>query len=552
MARSESQGVQIALIVSLVFLFLFIALTYWFFRKYNEAFLMSQKDKEEHSKISATLRDATGELEELKAKAGFGTTMTKDDWSKAATEDLKKHAPTLPAEQQTYRAALEQLSNALREASTNLAATLADLQAQQLINEQREAAKESQIAEHKAKLDEAAKTYAQEQSTFMSDRQRIEQEKDAQVALVEKTKAEYTAKIDELTKKVAQLEGQLSLTRAQLTQQHETIAQLQGDVQALPDGTIRRVNQRGTVWIDVGERDYLPRQMAFSVYGIDQNGVARDKRKGAIEVTRILDDHLAEAKILEDDILDPIVKGDLIYTPLWEPGRQTRFALAGFMDLDGDDLSDRPIVRDMITMSGAVIDAELGDDGKMQGTMSMDTRYLIVGDKEREGDPALGKVGQLEKTAKELGVEIITLANFLERTGWKDTKHVLRPGVSDPLDFKGPRVDNVAPRSTGVVSGVFEKRRSRGQIKSTYGEKPAAKPQPPATAAPRAAPKAPAEKKPADEAPADDAPADDMPSDEAPAAEEPAGEAPAADEPAADAPAEGAGAAAKDPFKEPQ
>lgn len=504
MAKSESQGLQIALILCLLMLFLFIGFTYYFFRKYDEAFEMSRKDKEETTKMQVSLRELTDELHKLKIKAGFPETIALAEWERSVGEDMKTYAPTLTPEQQSYREALKQLSNALRESSTNLAATKADLQAQQTINEQREAAKETQIVSHKTNLEEAAKTYAQEQSRFMSDRERLEKEKADQLALNQKSTEEFDKEREAKTRQMAQLEGQLALIRAQMGQQQETIAELEGRTQANPDGTIRRVNQRGTVWIDVGDSDHLPRQLSFSVYGVDQNGVARDKRKGAIEVTQILGSHLAEAKILEDDILNPIVPGDQIYTPLWQPGRQEHFALAGFMDLDGDDLSDRPIVRDIITLSGGAIDAELDDEGKLQGQLTMDTRYLIVGPKKQDATEA--KVGQLQADAKELGVEVITLATFLERSGWKDTKRVLRYDGTGTENFTGPSRDGGVKTSTGVNSKVFEKRRPRKQLNSAYDPRPAVTP--PAPVAVPAKPRRPAAAAPPPAAPADDLPAE--------------------------------------------
>ena len=140
MAKSESQGLQIALILCVLMLLLFVGTTYYFFRQYSEAAAMSQKDKEETTKMQASLRDITEELHKLKVKAGFPETIALGDWEKSVGEDMKLYAPTLTPEQQSYREALKQLADALRESSTNLAATKADLLAQQDINEKREAA----------------------------------------------------------------------------------------------------------------------------------------------------------------------------------------------------------------------------------------------------------------------------------------------------------------------------------------------------------------------------------------------------------------------------
>ena len=105
----------------------------------------------------------------------------------------------------------------------------------------------------------------------------------------------------------------------------------------------------------------------------------KDAKKGTIEVTQILGDHLAEARIIDDSLIDPLVPGDKIYTPLWDPGHPERFAIAGKIDIDGDGRDDHERLKNLILLSGGVVDADLQPDGKQTGTMTVDTRDLIIG-----------------------------------------------------------------------------------------------------------------------------------------------------------------------------
>ena len=134
-----------------------------------------------------------------------------------------------------------------------------------------------------------------------------------------------------------------------------------------PDGFVRWVdNSARTVSINLGSADGLKVRTTFSVYKKDNNGVGRGAEdiKAQIEVTSIRGAHQAEAKIVSDDIYKPITKGDPIYTPLWSPGIQEKFAIVGLVDLDRDGILDRDRFHDIVTSSGAVLTHEVSDDGK--------------------------------------------------------------------------------------------------------------------------------------------------------------------------------------------
>ena len=70
-------------------------------------------------------------------------------------------------------------------------------------------------------------------------------------------------------------------------------------------------------------------------YPADLSNLKIEGNKGSIEVTHVLGDHLAEARVTDDKLADPILPGDKVYTPLWNPGQKRHFALAGFFNIDG-------------------------------------------------------------------------------------------------------------------------------------------------------------------------------------------------------------------------
>jgi hypothetical protein len=229
-----------------------------------------------------------------------------------------------------------------------------------------------------------------------------------------------------------------------------------------PDGEISLVNQRnGTVWIDVGRADHLNPLTTFAVYPADITNLGKGAKKASIEVTQILDDHLAEARILDDKITDPIMPGDKIHTPIWNPGDKRHFALAGFMDVDGDGKNNLQLLRNLIKMNGGIVDCDVDEKGKINGEISIQTRYLVLGDKPSEkGDPAgVAGYSKIRGDAENLGIQKISMSELLERMGYKPQSHVVSFGNgANPNDFKPKPESGVNRVSAGNVSDIYKPR----------------------------------------------------------------------------------------------
>ena len=230
----------------------------------------------------------------------------------------------------------------------------------------REANKQPQIDDFKKAAEEASKDLASEHTKFKSDRDRITQEETKLKTDLENARKDAAASLAKIEQKLQDAIAQnKKLDRHQQDAGGRSKKQLTAQKFDVPDGEIRWVNQRtGTVWINLGRADALQRQVTFSVYPADITDLTAGGKKASIEVTQILGDHLAEARMFDDKLVDPIMPGDKIYTPVWSPGEKRHFALAGFMDLDGDGRSDLQTVMDIITMNGGVVDCYIDDNGK--------------------------------------------------------------------------------------------------------------------------------------------------------------------------------------------
>ncbi|GAH89389.1 unnamed protein product, partial [marine sediment metagenome] len=217
---------------------------------------------------------------------------------------------------------------------------------------------------------------------------------------LEKARRESTEALAAVQSRLQQTNTRLAKLAQLNKKKTEKLEALVKETFDVPDGKILLVNQRyGTVWINLGRADALSRQVTFSVYPADSSNLAKIGKKASIEVTQILGEHRAEARVIEDRVSDPIMPGDVIHTPVWSPGEQKQFALAGFMDIDGDGKSDQHIVRNLITMNGGLVDCETDAEGKRQGKMTINTRFLVLG----EAPGAKGKPGVIQGYTKMIG-----------------------------------------------------------------------------------------------------------------------------------------------------
>ncbi|MFM9115037.1 MAG: hypothetical protein ACKOU6_02620, partial [Planctomycetota bacterium] len=233
-----------------------------------------------------------------------------------------------------------------------------------------------------------------------------------------------------------------------------------------PSGQSRYVTQRqGLVLINLGSADGLRPQINFSVYDQDENSATRAQKQAASEVVRITDAHLAEARIIESQVKNPILPGDNIYSPIWQPGQRLRFALTGFMDIDGDGSNDREKVRNLIEINGGEVVVEQGNDGRVDAAslakMTLQTRYLVEGDlpPPTAMDKASFEVhnqgrNSMITKAQELGIDRITPAKILAYMGYRGeekTVNLSKGAMAEPSRGKviQPK-DDFRPRQPPV------------------------------------------------------------------------------------------------------
>ena len=216
------------------------------------------------------------------------------------------------------------------------------------------------------------------------------------------------------------------------------------------------------VYINLGDRDSLPTQTTFSVYKKNHYGIGRglEDVKGAVEVIRIIGPHFAEARVLEEDNSNPIGAGDYLYSPLWQAGQTNYFSFIGELDIDGDGQDDRNLLFNKVRDAGGEIELYVDMDGQRydgQGQvaeekkLSSRTKYLILGDlpdpttvptQSKEYDQ-LVELSQrrleLEKEARQQGIQIVNLPDFLSQLGYVPTQRIFVPGKQKSAENLGER-----------------------------------------------------------------------------------------------------------------
>ena len=209
-----------------------------------------------------------------------------------------------------------------------------------------------------------------------------------------------------------------------------------------PSGEITWVSlPNKTVWINRGRADSLQRQTRFTVYSGESPNSATAVKKGIVEVTRIVADHQAECRIVDDKLTDPMMSGDKVFTALWSPGQQNHFALTGIMNLDGDGHNQMNAAIALIKDSGGVVDCWLDEQGRRQGQITGNTQYYVEGDPPDKGSQETVKNhGDILRDAERNHLHKWSLSDFKQKMNYQKTSSVEHFGSSaSPVDADAAR-----------------------------------------------------------------------------------------------------------------
>ena len=249
----------------------------------------------------------------------------------------------------------------------------------------------------KNKMASQQETMEKSQEARKRERQVAKDEK----KLLQSEKAEVVRKIGNLKQKVDEYER---------------------EVFNIPDGKIVKIAEGlGTVVLNIGRADGLRVNRTFAVYDQSVSNFEKGQNKASIEITRLIGDKDAEARITQQDPLNPILPNDYVLSPTWDPGYSTPIALAGAFDLDDDGFSDFNKLKQMVKLNGGDVRVFHDEQGNITGTVDPSIRYLVLGTAPVEGPEANPEVVEAMKIMAEQAqlntVQVIDLRKLLNWMG---------------------------------------------------------------------------------------------------------------------------------------
>ena len=471
MAR-ENQGLQIALILFVMFTLIFGVTTFIFYKQYDEANTKAATATQEKDKAKQDLGTAQDEVSQLKRALGFSATETLDVIHQEVNKDMQVAAASLPEVDRVYRKVVQYLNDTVQKKNQALALAESEKQLLQKQKDDRERDANQRIKEHQDQVAKTGTDLAQVTAGYAQQRDEIKSVQDRLVTERKKIADEAAEKEASLQKTVTEREKEIIRARAVAGQYRRENEALTKDSFELALGKVQWANQRtGRVFVNLGEADGLRRLTSFGVFAANVTDIAKAEKKASVEVVDIMGPHLAEARITDDKPGNPIVPGDVVYTPIWAPGKRIHFALAGLLDMDGDGRSDLDRIRNIIAVNGAVVDAYQEPSGKIVGKITPETNFLVKGlppDEKSAREFRKGFTGMIDAADANL-VKQIRLEDLLDRMGYRDTNHVTKFGPgSNPVDFRAKAPDSGMPVSSGTVSPLFKPRQPPRGARTDY------------------------------------------------------------------------------------
>ena len=214
---------------------------------------------------------------------------------------------------------------------------------------------------------------------------------------------QQTRKIEGLEKQISELRAQLKLLKEQLIERVRRspgIKVISREVHRrpsiIPDGEVIRADiDHGFAYIDLGWKHGIRPGSRFHVYEVLKGG--RLKNKGDLRIIRVERDFSQCSILAQEDVANPIVKGDYIWNKFFERNIKI-FVFVGDFDSENARYS-KDQLKKMIEENGHVVSK----------TVRSDTDYAILGEDYTQ-DPKY-------KTVQDFKIEKISPRILLEYFG---------------------------------------------------------------------------------------------------------------------------------------
>jgi uncharacterized coiled-coil protein SlyX len=445
MARA-TQGLQIALIIS-VMLNVVLGVTTYLYNK--QAFEKTNLAAQARSDVTKEQQNTKAVEEKFKTLASY---VGHQDWG---PEQIDQFKSKWEEDQQTAGEVRKQGAEGEQKSYIEMIARLAktvDDRNAQLENMKRDLANlDTSYRNLQAARDNAVKDFevGVAKQTELANKNNAENQKQLRDLIAAQDDSIKSAQLagQQLNTKVAHVNDELvraeKLVKKKDDEINRLIPRLRDADTKLPDppsGEIKWVSlSTRTVWIDRGRADNLPTRIRLTVYGAESNTAAKAVEKGIIEVTRVVGDHQAECRIVDDKFADPMTTGDKVFTAFWTPGQQYHFAFCGLINLDGDGRNQVKTAIGLVKNYGGVVDCWLDEQGQRQGSITTATQYLVRGDLPDKSSAATVKNNSdIERDASQYKLHDWTLSEFKQRLNYQKSSSVEHFGAGASSGDTGP------------------------------------------------------------------------------------------------------------------
>jgi hypothetical protein len=164
------------------------------------------------------------------------------------------------------------------------------------------------------------------------------------------------------SERVQELEAELLDTLVSLGVSNDRVRELRANKVKGPDNVVDKVDGR-IVDVDATDRTVtilfptvsrIREGLAFMVFQRGAVNPLVTDQKGLVRVTAI-EGSLVRARILDEQIDDPIAPSDWVASRLWDADEAPEVAVIGFVDLNRDGVEDREAFESLLRRSGATI-----------------------------------------------------------------------------------------------------------------------------------------------------------------------------------------------------
>ncbi|MDO5553172.1 MAG: hypothetical protein Q4G68_05385 [Planctomycetia bacterium] len=503
----RSQGLIITLVIFIILTLALGVVTYFMAQGYKEVAVKFESANKEVETSKSTIATLNTNLDKIKEKVGYPG-IEADQLLQSMDTDIAKALVDSSKAPKTYRDAVAELGKNLTARNQEVASYKQQMDDYRIKYEAEVAKTRAQKDAYDAQRKQADTTYAAQRDAEAKKLQDLETSYQEQTKEVDKIKVE-AAKINEKFRVEKADAEEVAASIAEInTGLSKKLDQLSAADFEIPDGKVLYVDQTSrTLRVNVGKQEGLRPLIRFGVYPSDSLDVGQAAAKGSIEIVRILGDHEAEARIVEDEMNNPIMPNDMIFTPLWKRGDETVYAFTYKLDVDGDGKSDLELLRNLVESAGGRVALWVDDDGKIQGELTPDVTALITSNdsilevlaSDRTKDDASKTTIQNEhmkliEDARLQSVREMKLAEFLRRVHYRDTAQVSRYAEEgglgrEPMGNASPLVSTSpvapiylpnqpkAPTADGITAPIYGSRKgevapvSSGKVSDFYFRK---------------------------------------------------------------------------------